>query len=65
MRSGHLGSLAEPAVVVSSIADSLQDNRGVPVAGPDLGRRSCDGILGSSMQDFFGGGGGISSGRYS
>jgi len=44
---GHLGSLAEPAIVVSAFADPLQEDRGAPVAGPDLGRRSCDGVLGS------------------
>jgi len=46
VRPGHLGFLAKPAVVVGAFADSLQEYRGAPVAGPDLGRRSCNGVLG-------------------
>jgi len=41
----HLGSLAEPAVIVGAFADPLQEDRGAPVAGSYLGRRSCNGVL--------------------
>jgi len=47
MGPGHLRSFAEPAVIVGSLADPFQEYCGAPVSGPDLGRRSCDGVLGS------------------
>jgi len=52
MGPGHLGSLAKPAVVVGAFAYPLKEDRGAPVAGSDLGRRPCDGVLGSVHAGF-------------
>jgi len=51
---GHLGSLAEPAVIVGAFADPLQAGRGTPVAGSDLCRCSRNGISGSVHARFLG-----------
>jgi len=51
---GHLGSLTEPAVVVGSFADSLQEHRGALMTGSDLGRRPSNGVLGPVHARFLG-----------
>jgi len=58
VRPGHLGSLAEPAVVVGAFADPLEEHRGAPMAVLIWAAVLAMEFLLLSMHDFLGGGGG-------